>query len=130
MSINLIDTYVSEIGRHLPKKTRADIEAEIRSILQDMLDERCQKTGKPVDEEMTLDVLKIYGTPEIVASTYVGERYLIGPRLYPVFITVLRIALMVIGILAAMGLGVAVYQTTLSPLNTFDTIITPFETFS
>ena len=129
MSINLIDTYISEIGRHLPKKTRADIEAEIRSILQDMLDERCQKTGKPVDEEMTLDVLKTYGAPEIVASTYVGERYLIGPRLYPVFITVLRIALMVIGILAAMGLGVAVYQTTLSPLNTFDTIIKAITNF-
>ena len=54
MSTNLIDTYVSEVGRRLPEKTRSDIQAEIRSILQDMLEERSQKTGKPVDEEMTL----------------------------------------------------------------------------
>jgi len=129
MSTNLIDTYVSEIGHRLPRKTRADIEAEIRSILQDMLEERSQKTGKPVDEEMTLEVLKAYGAPEKVAATYQGERYLIGPRLYPIFITVLRIVLIVTGILAAIGLGVAVYQTTLTPLNTFETIIKAFANF-
>jgi len=111
MSTNLIDTYVSEIGRRLPRKTRADIEAEIRSILQDMLEERSQKTGKPVDDEMTLEVLKSYGAPEKVAATYQGERYLIGPQMYPIFMLVLRIVLLVTGILAAIGLGVALSQT-------------------
>jgi len=111
MSTNLIDTYVSEVGRRLPKKTRADIEAEIRSILQDMLEERSQKTGKPVDDEMTLEVLKSYGAPEKVAATYLGERYLIGPRLYPIFMLVLRIVLVVTGVLAAIGLGIALSQT-------------------
>jgi hypothetical protein len=121
--MNLIDTYVTEVGRRLPRKNRADIEAEIRSILQDMLDERSQKTGKTVDDEMTLEVLKAYGAPEKIAATYLGERYLIGPRLYPIFMLVLRIVLMVTGILAAIGLGIAVYQTTLTPLNAFDTVI-------
>lgn len=111
MSTNLIDTYVSEVGRSLPKKTRADIEAEIHSILQDMLEERSQKTGKPIDEEMTLQVLKEYGAPGKVAATYLGERYLIGPRLYPIFMLVLRIVLVVTGILAAIGLGIALSQT-------------------
>ena len=114
MSTNLIDTYVSEVGRRLPKKTRADIEAEIRSILQDMLEERSQKTGKPVDDEMTFEVLKAYGAPDKVAATYLGERYLIGPRLYPIFMMVLRITLTVIGVLAAIGVGIALYQTTLN----------------
>jgi hypothetical protein len=130
MSTNLIDTYVSEVGRRLPRKTRLDIEAEIRSILQDMLEERSQKTGKPMDEEMTLEVLKAYGAPEKVAATYQGERYLIGPRLYPIFMTVLRIVLLVIGILAAIGLGVAVYQTTLTPLNAFVTILKAIANFA
>ena len=70
MNSNLIDNYVSEIGRRLPRQTRNDIEAEIRSTLQDMLDERSQKAGKPVDEEMTLEVLKAYGAPEKVAASY------------------------------------------------------------
>ena len=122
MNTNLIDNYVSEVGRRLPEKTHGDIEAEIRSILQDMLDERSQKSGKPVDEEMTLEVLKAYGAPEKVAATYQGERYLIGPRLYPIFMLVLRIVLIVVGVVAAIGLGIAAYRTTLTPVNALDTI--------
>jgi hypothetical protein len=107
----------------LPKKIRTDIEAEIRSILQDMLDERCQKTGKPVGEEATLEVLKAYGSPEKVAGTYLGDRYLIGPRLYPTFMLVLRIMLMVIGILAAIGLGIVIYPTISNPQIALETIV-------
>ena len=123
MSTNLIDTYVSEVGRRLSSKSRADIEAEIRSILQDMLDERSQKTGKPVDEETILEVLKAYGSPEKVAGTYLGDRYLIGPRLYPTFILVLRILLPVIGILGAIGLGIAIYPAIGNAQNAFETIV-------
>jgi hypothetical protein len=115
MSTNLIDTYVSEVGRRLSRKSRADIEAEIRSFLQDMLDERSQKTGKPVDEETLLEVLKAYGSPEKVAGTYLGDRYLIGPRLYPTFILVLRILLPVIGILGAIGLELQFIQQSVMP---------------
>jgi hypothetical protein len=110
MSTNLIDTYVSEVGCRLPRKTHTDIEAEIRSILQDMLEERSQKTGKPVDDEMTLDILKAYGAPEKVAATYQGERYLIGPRLYPVFLMVFKIAFPIIAILAGVGAIINVAQ--------------------
>ncbi len=122
MNMNLIDTYVSEVGRHLPRNTRHDIEAEIRSILQDMLEERSQKTGKPVDDEMTLEILKAYGAPEKVAATYQGERYLVGPRMYPIFTLVLRIVLVVIGVLAAIGLGIALSHTAGNPQNIIETI--------
>jgi hypothetical protein len=129
MNINLIDTYVSEVGRHLPRKTRSDIEAEIRSILQDMLEERSQKTGKPVDEEMTLEVLKSYGAPEKIAATYQGERYLIGPSLYPIFMLVLRIVLVVTGVLAAIGLGIALSQMLGNSQNAFETTIKAIANF-
>ena len=128
MNTNLIESYVSEVGRRLPRRTRKDIEAEIRSILQDMLDERSQKTGKPVDEEMTLEVLKAYGAPEKVAATYQGERYLIGPRLYPTFMLVLRIVLVVVGVLAAIGLGIAISHT-LNPQNAIETVLTAIGNF-
>ncbi|MBN2388281.1 MAG: hypothetical protein JXB85_14790 [Anaerolineales bacterium] len=103
--MKLIDTYVSEVGKDLPKKTRLDIESEIRSILQDMVDERASKTGRPVDDELVLEVLKDYGAPEKVAASYQGEHYLIGPRLYPIFTKVLQIVLTIFGILAILGLG-------------------------
>ena len=40
--MNLLDRYVSEVGKYLPRKNRADIEAEIRSTLEDMIEERNQ----------------------------------------------------------------------------------------
>jgi hypothetical protein len=130
MNTNLIDTYVNEVGRHLPNKTRKDIQAEIRSILEDMLEERSQKTGKPVDEEMTLEVLKTYGAPEKVAATYQGERYLIGPRLYPIFILVMKIVLIVAGVLAAIGLGIALSNMVGNPHNAVETVLKTIGNFA
>ena len=40
--MNLIDKYVAEVGKNLPRNQRADIEKEIRSTLMDMLEERGQ----------------------------------------------------------------------------------------
>ncbi|HEY5158318.1 MAG TPA: hypothetical protein VII93_10200 [Anaerolineales bacterium] len=115
--MNLIDTYASEVGRRLPRKDRADIEAEICSALQDLLDERSREAGKPVDEEMTFEVLKEYGDPEKVASSYQGERYLIGPHLYPVFLMVIRIVFPAVAILAGIGAIVQVSQHVASVEN-------------
>ena len=115
--MNLIDTYASEVGRRLPRKDRADIEAEICSALQDLLDERSREAGKPVDEEMTFEVLKEYGDPEKVASSYQGERYLIGPHLYPVFLMVIRIVFPAIAILAGISAIVQVSQHVASVEN-------------
>lgn len=109
--MNLIDPYVSEVGRQLPQKNRADIEAEIRSALQDMLDERSKQTGKPIDDELILEVLQEYGSPEKVAASYQGERSLIGPRLYPAFIKVIQIVLPIMGVLALIGLGFSLGRT-------------------
>jgi hypothetical protein len=107
ITMNLIDRYVTAVGKNLPQKIRADIETEIRSTLEDMLDERSKSSGKPVDDEMIKEVLKQYGDPEKVAASYLPERYLIGPRLYPVFMLVLKIVLTVLTILTLVGLGIS-----------------------
>ena len=49
--MELIDRYVAEVGRQLPEKMRADIENEMRSTLEDMVEDRSQKTGRPVDQK-------------------------------------------------------------------------------
>ncbi len=105
--MELIERYVTAIGKHLPVRNRADILSEIRSTLQDMIDDRSQKTGRPVDEALAGEVLKEYGAPEKVAATYLPERYLIGPRLYPIFILVVKIVAIVLTALALVGLGFA-----------------------
>lgn len=102
--MNLIDRYVAEVGRRLLLvKGRKDIERELRSTLEDMLEERAQKTGKPADEAMQMEMLKEYGSPEKVAQTYNPHPYLIGPRTYPFFTFILKIVLAAV----ALGLGIA-----------------------
>ncbi len=108
--MTLLDTYISEIGRRLPSKEQADIEAEIRSTLEDMLADRSRKAGRPVDDEMTREILQEYGSPEKVAETYLPERYLVGPRIYANFLLVLRIVLAVLGVLSLVGMGIRLSQ--------------------
>ena len=61
--MNLIDKYIAEVGKHLPRKNRADIEAEIRSTLEDMLDERKQAKDE-AEETMVVELLKEFGPPQ------------------------------------------------------------------
>src|SRR5687767_9095918 len=89
--MSLIDRYIAEVGRHLPEKDRADIEAEIRSMLEDMLEERSQQTGKSVDDKVIVEVLEQLGNPQLLASKYAPpKRYLIGPGWYEVYIKTLQ----------------------------------------
>lgn len=95
--MNLIDRYVAEVGKNLPLlKGREDIEKELRSTLEDMLEDRASTTGRPRDEAMEIELLKEYGSPQKVAATYNPQPYLIGPRLFPTFLMVLKIVITVL----------------------------------
>jgi hypothetical protein len=111
--MNLIDKYIAEVGKYLPRKNRSDIEAEIRSTLEDMLDERTQDKG-PADEATVMTLLKEYGSPREVAATYKTHQYLIGPRLFPIFEIVLRIVLIVVASVSIIGLAVSLAKTGLT----------------
>jgi hypothetical protein len=104
--MELINLYVAEVGKRLPLKGRGDIETELRSTLEDMLEDRSRKAGRAVDEAMILDLLKEYGPPDKVASTYDPHPYLIGPRLYPFFLRVLKIVLTVLVTVLLITLGI------------------------
>ncbi|MBE0669356.1 MAG: hypothetical protein IH588_02105 [Anaerolineales bacterium] len=95
--MNLIDRYVAEVGKNLPLlKGREDIEKELRSTLEDMLEDRASTTGRMRDEAMEIELLKEYGSPQTVAATYNPQPYLIGPRLFPFFLMVLKIVITVL----------------------------------
>jgi len=113
--MNLIDRYVSEVGKHLPLvKGRKDIEKELRSTLEDMLEDRAQKSGRAADEAMEIDLLKEYGSPQEVAATYNPQPYLIGPRMFPFFLMVLKIVTLVVTIVLLVLTGVKI--ATMSPM--------------
>jgi hypothetical protein len=108
--MNLIDKYIEQVGDNLPRKDRDDIQKEIRSILEDTLENRSHTENRPVDEAMTVDVLKEFGTPKKVAASYLPERYLIGPRLYPTFIMILKIVLGIVALVGIVTTSVALFQ--------------------
>ena len=107
--MNLIDKYVAEVGKHLPRNQRADIEKELKSTLEDMLEERNQ--ASPEDEAAVIALLKEYGAPRKVAESYVGPRYLIGPRIFPTFELILKIVLAVVLGAGLLGYGVSAAVT-------------------
>jgi hypothetical protein len=121
MSTNWIDRYVAQVGRSLPQKKRADIEKEIRSLAEDMLEDRSKAVGREVDEEMTLAVLKEMGQPEKVAAGYLPEKYLVGPQLYPLFMMVLKIVLLVMAGIALFGLVVTIGKAAMPPVEVLKT---------
>ncbi|RPI94521.1 MAG: hypothetical protein EHM40_06340 [Chloroflexi bacterium] len=111
--MNLLDKYIAEVGKHLPRRNRADIEAEIRSTLEDMLEERKQAQGT-LDDAATLELLKEYGAPRKVAESYVGPRYLIGPRMYPFFEMIIRIVFAVVVGATLLGLGIGLFESNMT----------------
>lgn len=110
-----IELYLEEVRRHLPSKMRPDILAELRSTIEDMLEDRAQ--GQEPDEALTLEILKEMGHPEKVAASYLPERCLIGPQLFPAFWVVLRIVLAVVTVMAVVNFAASFSQSDLSLLS-------------
>jgi hypothetical protein len=107
--VDLVERYVHQVGRYLPAKERADIEAELRSQIQDQLEDRF--AGSPTEAEVA-SVLKEFGYPYVMATSYMGEQYLVGPLLYPFMMMVLRYGWLIIP-------AIVVF------LNVFGALITP-----
>lgn len=121
--MKLIELYLDEIRHQLPSKNREDIIKEIRSVLMDMIEDRNPNPGQSPDEEIVKSVLKAFGSPQKVARQYGAHNHLIGPRIYPTYLQVLKIVLIVVAALNAFGLVVAVIgQSGIDP-NMFEAIL-------
>jgi hypothetical protein len=92
--MDIIDRYAHEVGQYLPQRLRADVEAELRSLLTDSVEEKALLGGVPADDEVAMEVLREFGAPKDVAARYAPEpQYLIGPRLYPAYRTAVKVML-------------------------------------
>ncbi len=107
-----IERYIYQVGRRLPQRMRADVEQELRSLLTDALEQRAghRAEGGDFSPEEQIAVLEEFGPPEEMADRYQPQpRYIIGPRLYDLY-------LLVITVVAGAGLLAAVIATTVSML--------------
>ncbi|MBK6874546.1 MAG: hypothetical protein IPJ14_21170 [Kineosporiaceae bacterium] len=66
----IIEGYVRDVVRHLPRSQRQDVGFELRSLLLEDLAGRAADTGRPADAAMTMELLTAFGRPLDVADRY------------------------------------------------------------
>ncbi|MCP3997925.1 MAG: hypothetical protein GY722_23140 [bacterium] len=102
--MDLIERYIEEVARRLPKNQSDDVTRELRSSLEDSLEAR---SGVPIgqaDEDLAAEILVEFGPPREVADSYrSGPNHLIGPSLYPTFVRAMKLGLLIVGGLIAFG---------------------------
>jgi len=121
--MNILNAYLEETRQHLPLKNRDDIIAEIRSVLLDMIEERNPNLESTPDETTIKAVLSAYGSPRKVAQQYSSHQHLIGPQIYPVYMQVLKIVLIVITVINILGLTIAIISGSAAENGIFLTIV-------
>ena len=101
--MKLIEVYIQEVTRRLPEKNRGDIALELRSTIEDMLPDDYR-------EEDVMSILEKLGSPALLANGYRDQpMYLIGPRYFDVYITLLKMILPIAGVIALISM-VATYM--------------------
>ena len=88
---DLIERYIYAVTKHMKSAMKKDVAAELETIIQDMLEERCEDVT-PTERDIKV-VLTELGTPNELASKYKGETQdcLIGQPYYSLYVYVLKI---------------------------------------
>ncbi|MCW5888059.1 MAG: hypothetical protein KIT07_08030 [Anaerolineales bacterium] len=105
----LIERYIQAVGRHLPARTRADVQLELRTALHDAAEER--GLNPQTDEAGIAALLKEYGRPEALAASYGQSGALIHPQVMPAYRRVLTISGGLITLLHLVGLVLVIANT-------------------
>ncbi|MCW5878107.1 MAG: hypothetical protein KIS80_04495 [Anaerolineales bacterium] len=107
---NLLERYIHEVGAHLPRRSRPDVQLELRSLLLDELAARGLEADNPADAAGVAELLKEYGHPEELAARYHTEQFLISPLAFPAFRLSYGIAAAVVTVVFLVGLGLRLNQ--------------------
>lgn len=110
-NLEMVDRYIYAVTRRLPQSKREDIAKELKSLIDDMLEERVQ--GKATEKDVE-EVLLALGNPKKLAQQYLGmKKYLIGPVFIELYLYILKI--IIVAFIAALSL-IFLVQTILSPI--------------
>ena len=108
-SPTLTDRYLEAVAQQVPRDRRDDVSAQLRESLEADLRRRVGAGTPPLEAER--QAVEALGDPRRVADEAVGPRWLVGPRVYPDYVRVLRtvaaIALPIIAAAVAIASGLA-----------------------
>ena len=95
----LVERYVRAVRDFLPRGQQDDITNELSRQIQSRFEDKESGPGRPLTEDEQVAILRSLGHPMAVAARYRGDEIravrgqLIGPELFPTYLTVLRINL-------------------------------------
>jgi hypothetical protein len=92
--MELLDRYLQAVRKYLPLRRQDDIIAELRANMESQIEDRESELDRSLTQGEFDDFLRKMGHPMVVASRYQPQQYLIGPTLFPMYLYVLRIALL------------------------------------
>jgi hypothetical protein len=76
---DVIESYVRDVARHLPRRKRDDVAFELRALLHEELAAKAEAEGRAPDKVMAMDLLKGFGRPAEAAGRYHPQIALIDP---------------------------------------------------
>jgi hypothetical protein len=75
----VIESYVGDVARRLPRQRRADVAFELTALLGEELAGRAAAAGRASDEAMALELLQAFGRPAEVAQRYGPSAAILDP---------------------------------------------------
>jgi hypothetical protein len=93
----VIESYVRDVARLLPRKRRNDVAFELRALLQEELAAKADAAGRAPDRAMAMALLAGFGRPAEAAARYEPRRPLIDPEDNHSFAIWTLVGLVVIG---------------------------------
>ena len=105
----IIESYVDDVARRLPRKLRNDVGLELRALLGDQLKAVAAQAAREPDERMAIDLVHRFGRADDVASSYRPRGFdLVEPEYAPLFV---KLATICVGLQWAFTLP-AVFDST------------------
>jgi hypothetical protein len=92
-NMELLNRYLHAVRFWLPKSQQEDIIAELGEDLRSKIEDREAELGRALDEAGLAAILKQRGNPMLVAGSYLPQRSLIGPALFPIYQFILRLVI-------------------------------------
>lgn len=92
----VIDAYVADVARRLPRRLRNDVAFELRALLHEELQAKADAAGRSADAAMTMALLEAFGHPNDVAARYRPTLTIIDPADGHAFARIALIGLVVI----------------------------------
>lgn len=112
----LTERYVWAVTRHLPEESGPDVAEELRSVLAETVEAKIEAGALP--EVAEREAITELGDPDVLAREYGGmPNHLIGPSVYPDFIRLLKILLVVVPSIVFVGSALANATTGDRPLG-------------